>query len=320
MRFAVAGGGVAGLGAALAVARAGHSAVVLDAMRCSRRTIPPARSACGATGSRTSTSRTRSYRAAAVFCASSRPTSCRRCATPVPRSRTSRASSWPARRGRRRSRLPLGAPAAHQWALRRAAAARAGDRAAPAAPYGPGRRDAPGPRGVQLDGAADVRADVVVDALARTPAPKGWPRTAAPAIDCGAIYYSRYFQLVAGARCRRTVASEPRGDLGYMASARFAATIGRSRHPARAAARPPAPPPARRGELVSGCAAIRPLDVMTSPDVARPITDVLRWAVCPTCCGPANSGRGVAAVGDALCHTNPSSAFGLHSPSLTRRP
>ena len=62
----------------------------------------------------------------------------------------------------------------------------------------------------------------------------------------------------------------------------------------------------------AACSAITPLDVMTSTDYARPITDVMPMG------GLMNVDRtgdpvtsGIAAVGDAFCHTDPAFAYGL---------
>jgi 2-polyprenyl-6-methoxyphenol hydroxylase-like FAD-dependent oxidoreductase len=74
----------------------------------------------------------------------------------------------------------------------------------------------------------------------------------------------------------------------------------------------------------AACAAITPLDVMTSADYAQPITDVMPMG------GLMNVDRtaavdvpGIAAVGDALCHTDPAFAYGLsfslvHAAALAR--
>jgi 2-polyprenyl-6-methoxyphenol hydroxylase-like FAD-dependent oxidoreductase len=62
----------------------------------------------------------------------------------------------------------------------------------------------------------------------------------------------------------------------------------------------------------AACSAITPLDVMTSTDYARPITDVMPMG------GLMNVDRtgdplvsGIVAVGDAFCHTDPAFAYGL---------
>ena len=62
----------------------------------------------------------------------------------------------------------------------------------------------------------------------------------------------------------------------------------------------------------AACSAITPLDVMTSEDYARPITDVMPMG------GLMNVDRtgdpavsGIVAVGDAFCHTDPAFAYGL---------
>jgi hypothetical protein len=74
----------------------------------------------------------------------------------------------------------------------------------------------------------------------------------------------------------------------------------------------------------AACAAITPLDVMTSTDHARPITGVMPMG------GLMNVDRtgdplvsGIVAVGDAFCHTDPAFAYGLsfalaHAAALAR--
>ena len=63
---------------------------------------------------------------------------------------------------------------------------------------------------------------------------------------------------------------------------------------------------------MAACAAIRPLDVMTSPDHARPITDVMPMGGLMNVDRTGDpGGRRLVAVGDALCHTDPAFAYGL---------
>ena len=62
----------------------------------------------------------------------------------------------------------------------------------------------------------------------------------------------------------------------------------------------------------AACSAITPLDVMTSTDHARPITDVMPMGGLMNVDrtgDPASSG--IVAVGDAFCHTDPAFAYGL---------
>src|SRR5919197_3577300 len=79
-----------------------------------------------------------------------------------------------------------------EWALRRAAAAepgvelRPGVRVAGLLAEGDGT---PRAVGVAIEDGEPVRGDVVVDALGRYRCPPGWPRAAGEPTDSGAIYY-----------------------------------------------------------------------------------------------------------------------------------
>jgi 2-polyprenyl-6-methoxyphenol hydroxylase-like FAD-dependent oxidoreductase len=60
------------------------------------------------------------------------------------------------------------------------------------------------------------------------------------------------------------------------------------------------------------CAAITPLDLMTSPDYGRPITGVMPMGGLTNIDRTGRPGMpGVIAVGDAFCHTDPAFAYGL---------
>jgi hypothetical protein len=62
----------------------------------------------------------------------------------------------------------------------------------------------------------------------------------------------------------------------------------------------------------AACSAITPLDVMTSADYARPITDVMPMGGLMNVDRTGDPGAsGIIAVGDALCHTDPAFAYGL---------
>ena len=203
-----------------------------------------------------------------------------------------------------------------EWALRRAAAAE------PAVEIRAGVRvtglltsEARADRaaGVAVDEGDPVRGDVVVDALGRYRCPSGWPRAAGEPTDSGAIYYCRYFELAKGVEHLDAPILNPRGDLGYMG---FNTFRGDNRTFAVILLAPAADHQLRvlRHEQAwrTACSAITPLDVMTSGDYARPITDVMPMG------GLMNVDRtgdplvaGIVAVGDAFCHTDPAFAYGL---------
>jgi 2-polyprenyl-6-methoxyphenol hydroxylase-like FAD-dependent oxidoreductase len=153
----------------------------------------------------------------------------------------------------------------------------------------------------------------VVDALGRYRCPAGWPRAAGEPTDSGAVYYCRYFELAEGVEHLDAPILNPRGDLGYMA---FNTFRGDNRTFAVILLVPAADHELRvlRYEQAwrAACAAITPLDVMTSADYARPITDVMPMG------GLMNVDRtgdplvrGILAAGDAFCHTDPAFAYGL---------
>jgi 2-polyprenyl-6-methoxyphenol hydroxylase-like FAD-dependent oxidoreductase len=317
MKFIVAGGGVAGLAAALALARAGHEAVVLErdlvhpdvspdgAFDVKRRGIPH-------------------YFQPHAF---------------LPRGRRLLADWAPdvldtlldagadpqdlalKLQGPRQSgdedlvylwvRRPI-----IEWALRRAAAAepaveiRAGVHVTGLLRNGNG---APRAVGVAVDDGDPVRGDVVIDALGRYRCPSGWPRAAGEPTDSGGIYYCRYFELAEGVEHLDAPILNPRGDLGYMG---FNTFRGDNRTFAVILLAPGADHELRvlRHEQAwrAACSAITPLDVMTSADYARPITDVMPMGGLMNVDRTADTGvSGIIAVGDAFCHTDPAFAYGL---------
>ena len=328
MRFVVAGGGVAGLAASLALARAGHEAVVLErdivrpdrppesVFEAERRGIPH-------------------YLQPHTF---------------LPRGRRLLADWAPdvldllvdagadpqdlalKLRGAREQgddelvylwvRRPL-----IEWALRRAAAAdpaielRAGVKVAGLLTSGDGACAA----GVAVSDGDPVKGDVVVDALGRYRCPPGWPRVAGQPTDSGAIYYCRYFELAAGVEHLDAPILNPRGDLGYMG---FNTFRGDNRTFAVILLAPGADHELRilRHEAAwsAACARIRPLDVMTSPEYGRPITGVMPMGGLMNVDRTGDPGvSGVIAVGDAFCHTDPAFAYGLsfalaHAQALAR--
>jgi 2-polyprenyl-6-methoxyphenol hydroxylase-like FAD-dependent oxidoreductase len=317
MKFVVAGGGVAGLAASLALARAGHEVVVLE-----RDVVDPGESPSGAF--EVARRGIPHYFQPHAF---------------LPRGRRL-LSDWApdvlgaltdAGADPQDVALKLQGPREPgdedlvylwvrrpviEWALRRAAAAeptveiRAGVQVT-----GLLTRENGAPRavGLALDDGEAVHADVVVDALGRYRCPPGWPRAVGEPTDSGAIYYCRYFELAEGVEHLDAPILNPRGDLGYMG---FNTFRGDNRTFAVIVLAPAADRELRvlRHEPAwrAACSAITPLDVMTSDDYARPITDVMPMG------GLMNVDRtgdpavsGIVAVGDAFCHTDPAFAYGL---------
>jgi 2-polyprenyl-6-methoxyphenol hydroxylase-like FAD-dependent oxidoreductase len=203
-----------------------------------------------------------------------------------------------------------------EWALRRAATAEpAVEIRSGALVTGLMTSDGGAPRatGVTVDGGEPVPGDMVIDALGRYRHPRGWPRAPGEPTDCGAVYYTRYFRLAPGVEHLDAPILNPRGDLGYMGfntfrgdnrtfavivlvpSADHELRVLRSDHGWRAA-----------------CAAITPLDVMTSSDYALPITDVMPMGALQNVDRTGDTAvPGLLAVGDAFCHTDPAFAYGL---------
>lgn len=316
MRFALAGGGVAGLAAALAVARAGHTAVVVERDEVEPRAGPEGAFEVPRQG-------IPHFHQPHAFLPRGRRVLRRMAPDVLEALRAAGAEEQDVAAKLRGPREPGDEELVYlwvrrpliEWALRRAAAAEPGVQLRPGSLVTGVLLDDDGrAAGVAIEGGEDVPADVVVDALGRYRCPAGWPRAGAQPTDCGVIYYSRYFELAEGASLPEGPwLLNPRGDLGYMG---FNTFRGDNRTFAVILLVPGHDRELRvlRAETawMAACAAISPLDVMTAPDVARPLTGVLPMGglsnVLRTDEPPV---RGLAVVGDALCHTNPSYAFGL---------
>jgi 2-polyprenyl-6-methoxyphenol hydroxylase-like FAD-dependent oxidoreductase len=215
-----------------------------------------------------------------------------------------------------------------EWALRRAAAAEPGvEIRAGVQVTGllTSENGAPRAVGVAVDGGDPVGGDVVVDALGRYRCPPGWPRAVGEPADSGAIYYCRYFELDDGVEHLDAPILNPRGDLGYMGFNVFRGDNGTF---AVILLAPAADRELRvlRHESAwrAACSAITPLDVMTSANYGRPITDVMPMGGLMNVDRTGDPGvLGIIAVGDAFCHTDPAFAYGLsfalaHAQALAR--
>jgi 2-polyprenyl-6-methoxyphenol hydroxylase-like FAD-dependent oxidoreductase len=142
------------------------------------------------------------------------------------------------------------------------------------------------------------------------------------------VYYCRYFQLADGVEHMDggpLNPLNPRGDLGYMGFNTFRGDngtyavilLGPSADRELRALR-------RETAWMAACSAMTPLDVMTSPEFGRPITDVMPMGGLMNVERTGDPGvAGLVAVGDALCHTDPAFAWGLsfglaHAEALAR--
>lgn len=310
MRFAIAGGGVAGLAAGLAVARAGHQAVVVERDRVTatdspagafdvvRRGIPHFQQPHTflPRGRQVLRSLAPDVIDTLLDVGAEEQDIAAKLSGPRQPGDEDLVYLW--------VRRPV-----IEWALRRAAAAE------PGVELVPGRQVTgllPDQGGLVLDHNDEIAADVVVDALGRYRCPPSWPRAKAEPSECGAIYYCRYFALADGAEhLTGPWLLNPRGDLGYLG---FNTFRGDNRTFAVILLVPSADHELRvlkdNDTWMAAARAIQPLDHMTSPDHARPITDVMPMG------GLANIDRtkgvpGLVPVGDALCHTDPAFAYGL---------
>jgi 2-polyprenyl-6-methoxyphenol hydroxylase-like FAD-dependent oxidoreductase len=169
-----------------------------------------------------------------------------------------------------------------------------------------------------------MAADVVVDAMGRTSRVPGWlgEEGLDPApehrSECGLVYHSRHFRIRedAGMPPYASLLAGPRGDLGYLA---FATFVGDSRTFCLCIMTSPGDrefAALRRDDVFLRVAERLPgVASWIDPAVAVPITPVLpmgrlrntwrRYVVDGRPVAP-----GLQPVGDSLCHTNPTFAFG----------
>jgi 2-polyprenyl-6-methoxyphenol hydroxylase-like FAD-dependent oxidoreductase len=315
MRFVIAGGGVAGLAAALSVARAGHSAVVVERDRVGADESPRGAfdverggiphffqpHAFLPRGRRVLRDLAPDVLDSLLAAGADPQDLAVKLRAPREPSDGDLVYLW--------VRRPV-----VEWALRRAAVAEPGVELRSGVQVEGLLTSEDGGRalGVATDG-GPVRGDMVVDALGRYRCPEAWPRAAATPEDSGAIYYCRYFALADGVDHLDWPLLNPRGDLGYMG---FNTFRGDNRTYAIILLVPAADRDLRilRNESawMAACAAIRPLDVLTSPDHGRAITEVMPMGGLMNVDRTRDPGvAGLIAAGDALCHTDPAFAYGL---------
>ena len=178
--------------------------------------------------------------------------------------------------------------------------------------------------GVRTVDADEFEADLVVDALGRTSPVGSWVSElgAGPPLDrraeCGLIYYSRHFRFRPGV-AMPTVPSlhrVPRGEIGYMAFGMFAED---NETFALVLMIPPWERDLRvlRFEVsyMAAALAMPSLVPWVHPDQAAPISPVLPMGSLQNVhrsliVGGEPMVEGIQPIGDALCHTNPTFAYG----------
>ncbi len=163
-----------------------------------------------------------------------------------------------------------------------------------------------------------LRAPLVVDALGRTSRARHWLADAGIDIpeeshEVGIVYYSRYYRLRDGDLPESTHPFGPRGDLGFASYGTFVGDSGTFAIALMV--------PATDAELKTAVrdpqrfdAACRLLpDARDWVDVSEPIEDVVSMgALRTTWRGYASTAPdGFVAVADSFCHTDPSFALGL---------
>jgi 2-polyprenyl-6-methoxyphenol hydroxylase-like FAD-dependent oxidoreductase len=216
-----------------------------------------------------------------------------------------------------------------EWALRRAVLAEPRIRVIADAratgltsSRGEGTADRPLVTGVQTTSGILV-ADLVVDAMGRRSPSTEWIAAAGGqpmderSTDCSIIYYCRYYQVRDGATLPDGPwVPSPRGDLGYAA---FSTFPGDNRTFAALIAIPPGDQELKilrdAGAFEAAARTMPALDGWTNADTAEPITAVLPMGSLQNTIRSFPEGRppalGLISVGDSLCHTDPVLSLGL---------
>lgn len=178
--------------------------------------------------------------------------------------------------------------------------------------------------GVHVEGGDEIAAELVVDALGRTSRVASWLRAfgARPPLErrseCGLLYYSRHFRFRDGVEMPAlpTLLRGPRAEIGYLAYSVF---VEDNRSFALAVMIPTWDRELRvlRHEqaYMAATLAMPPLVPWLHPDQSEPITPVLPMGSLQNLhrslvVDGEPVATGIQPIGDALCHTNPSFAYG----------
>jgi len=178
--------------------------------------------------------------------------------------------------------------------------------------------------GVRMDDGEEITAALVVDALGRTsPLPRWLRELGAPPLperrsECGLLYYSRHFRFRDGVEMPQvpSLLRGPRGEIGYMA---FSVFVEDNRTFAPVLMIPPWDRELRalksEDAYLAAALSIPALAPWVHPDQAEPITPVLPMGSLQNLHRTlVTDGEpvavGVQPIGDALCHTNPTFAYG----------
>jgi 2-polyprenyl-6-methoxyphenol hydroxylase-like FAD-dependent oxidoreductase len=178
--------------------------------------------------------------------------------------------------------------------------------------------------GVRTDDGEEVTATLVVDALGRTsPLPRWLQELGAPLLperrsECGLLYYSRHFRFRDDVEVPQvpSLLRGPRGEIGYMA---FSVFVEDNRTFAPVLMIPPWDRELRvlksEDAYLAAALAMPSLVAWVHPDRAEPITPVLPMGSLQNLhrtlvADSEPIALGIQPIGDALCHTNPTFAYG----------
>ena len=186
------------------------------------------------------------------------------------------------------------------------------------------RRDGSRITGVRTSGGEEIETDLVVDALGRTSELVSWLASlgARPALErraeCGLIYYSRHFRFRPGVEMPvvRSLHRVPRGEIGYMA---FGLFVEDNRTFALVLMIPPWERDLRvlrfEKAYMAAALAMPALVPWVHPDQSEAVTPVLPMGSLQNVhrsliVDGEPVAKGIQPIGDALCHTNPTFAYG----------
>jgi 2-polyprenyl-6-methoxyphenol hydroxylase-like FAD-dependent oxidoreductase len=178
--------------------------------------------------------------------------------------------------------------------------------------------------GVRTDDGEEILADFVVDGLGRTSSVGSWlgslgtPRILERRSECGLLYYSRHFRFRDGVEMPRvpSLLRGPRGEIGYMA---FSVFVEDNRTFAAVLMIPPWDRELRalksEDAYMAAALSMPALGPWLHPDQSEPLTPVLPMGSLQNLHRSlVVDGKpvavGIQPIGDALCHTNPTFAYG----------